>query len=69
VEERLMQAHQQRVVDEKADLDEKVGKLEIFLEGDFFKTLDYGERMRLGLQLNYMRGYSHVLGWRIREFA
>ena len=63
-----MAPHQERVVTEKAELDEKIAKLTEFTKGTIFAGLDYSERMRLETQLNYMQGYSHVLGWRIDAF-
>ncbi|HIH4784016.1 TPA: crAss001_48 related protein [Morganella morganii] len=34
-----MQPHQQRVVDEKAELDDKISKLTAFTGGDIFKSI------------------------------
>lgn len=39
-----MQPHQQRVVDEKNELCDKLGKLLTFLQTDFYKTLREEER-------------------------
>ena len=64
-----MAPHQERGVNEKIDLDDKIDRLTTFITGDFFKSLDRAEKMRLETQLNYMRGYSTVLGWRIAAFA
>ena len=64
-----MQPHQQRVVDEKTELDLKLGKLRIFLNGPLYPTLDEAERTRLIEQANHMNGYSAVLGQRIAAFA
>lgn len=35
-----MQPHQQRVVDEKAELEERINKLTAFISGDTFKSLE-----------------------------
>ena len=63
-----MQAHQERVVAEKADLDEKIGKLDVFIHGTIYPTLDEAERARLMRQLCHMRDYSNVLTERIAAF-
>ena len=64
-----MQPHQQRVVDEKTELDLKLGKLRNFLNGSIFLSLDEAERFRLTEQANLMNGYSAVLGRRIAAFS
>lgn len=64
-----MAPHQQRVVDEKAELDEKLTKLVAFIaENPIFKTLDEAEQHRLRLQRDYMQSYSNILGERIAAF-
>jgi len=64
----LMLPHQERVVKELKDLDEKIDKLTIFLKGDIFHTLSMDEQGRLNQQLVYMRGYSTILSERIGAF-
>jgi len=61
--------HQQRVVAEKAELDEKLNKLEAFFESPIYNKLDCSERKRLQLQASFMRAYSDVLGERIAAFS
>ena len=64
-----MQPHQQRVVDEKKDLDEKLSKLEVFIyESPVFSTLDGNEQYRLRKQSGTMKDYSRILGERIAAF-
>lgn len=63
-----MQPHQQRVVDEKDALDEKINKLDQFLDGDIFKGLPIKEQDRLVKQLHFMRQYYSILGERIAAF-
>lgn len=60
-----MEAHQQRVVDEKTELDVKLKKLSDFLETDKFKSLDEKERYLLKRQHEYMSNYSDILEERI----
>lgn len=63
-----MQPHQERVVAEKAELDDKIAKLEIFLDGKVFPNLPEDEQARLHDQFQFMTQYSDVLGARIRNF-
>ena len=63
-----MQPHQQRVVDEKSELDEKIGKLEKFFDGPVFGALEGVEQRRLSAQFGYMKAYSCVLAERISAF-
>ena len=66
-----MQPHQERVVTEKKELDEKLIKLKAFacLENPIFFSLDPVERLRLLRQLDIMEQYSMVLGERIEAFS
>jgi len=64
-----MQPHQQRVVDEKKDLDEKLDKLKVFIEtSPTFKSLPADECGRLGKQFDVMTEYSSILSQRIAAF-
>ena len=64
-----MQPHQQRVVDEKTELDEKLAKLGEFIESSpIFAGLPDGERKRLVRQKSCMGEYSEILGERIAAF-
>ncbi len=64
-----MQPHQQRVVDEKAELDEKMDKLTAFIDTPVFSGLDAAEQERLVRQLHHMGHYTAVLAERIRAFT
>jgi len=64
-----LQPHQQRVVDEKSDLDEKREKLEFFKNGSFFLTLPLAEQERLNKQADAMALYSSILDERITAFS
>lgn len=61
--------HQQRVVAEKAQLDDKLSKLRAFMAREIFKTLPELEQERLSIQANAMEVYSFVLGERIAAFG
>ena len=62
--------HQQRVVEEKRELDEKLQKLKAFISSASFTTIvqDEAERGRLVCQEEIMNDYSAVLGERIAAF-
>lgn len=64
-----LQSHQQRVVDEKSELDAKLVKLLSFLQGPVFTTLTDVEQSRLRNQARFMDGYSAVLAERIAAFV
>ncbi len=63
-----MQPHQQRVVDEKAELDDKITKLKAFTEGGVFQSLDKLDKDLLESQLVVMVPYSAILSQRIGRF-
>ena len=64
-----MQLHQQRVIDEKAELDEKLVKLGAFISSSsVFLSLPEDEQLRLKTQAMHMSSYSKVLGERIAAF-
>jgi hypothetical protein len=64
-----MKPHEQRVFAEKAELDEKIARLDAFLGGDASHVLlTERQRQLLTEQRHYMSLYSKVLGVRISEF-
>lgn len=67
-EEKQYQPHQQRVVNEKQELDDKTGKLGIFIKGDLFESLPEEDRTLLEAQYSLMRQYCTILGKRIARF-
>lgn len=62
--------HQQRVVDEKRELDDKLCKLSAFISTNKFESIvqDEQERIRLACQEDAMQEYSRILGLRIANF-
>lgn len=64
-----MQPHQTRVMEEKAELDEKLQKLTAFLPTEFCLSLPFNERSRLKQQHSVMTAYSSILGERIEAFG
>lgn len=64
-----MEAYQQRVVEEKEALDEKIKKLDVFVGTERFCALPLAEQIRMAAQLEVMREYSQILGERIAAFT
>jgi hypothetical protein len=64
-----MKPHQERVIQERKELAEKRDKLNTFLTGDTFKTLDEAEQKRLIVQCGWMNGYLDTLDERIACFV
>ena len=63
-----LQPHQQRVVDEKNELDTKRDKLGEFFKMTVFFELPESEKDRLRTQYSIMGIYSEILGQRISAF-
>ena len=64
-----MEDYQQRVVDEKNELDTKAKALSEFIgNGVTFEAIDPEEQERMKLQNDIMWQYSEVLGARIAVF-
>ena len=64
-----MEPHQQRVVDEKTELDTKIEALAKFIDGSpIFAKLAAEERGDLLSQISLMERYSDLLGRRIARF-
>lgn len=63
-----MKDHEQRVVHEKHELDERIGKLEKFIVTPTCLSLTFAERTLLADQLRVMKEYSSILGQRISLF-
>ena len=65
-----MLPHQERVLKEKEELNEKLLKLKVFInKSNDFLSLDASERNRLLNQMNVMGEYSRILGERIAAFT
>ncbi len=66
-----MKPHEERVITEKRELDEKLTKLKAFCFGPgspIFKALPPIDRDLLEDQYSSMKDYSEVLGKRIKRF-
>ena len=62
--------HQQRVIDEKNELDDKATKLSQFIgTNPTFKTIDAEEQERMKEQCEIMWQYSEILAKRIAAFT
>ena len=64
-----MDAYQQRVLEEKAELDKKLNALNTFLQSDKVRSVPVSEHTRLVRQSRYMESYSGVLAERIAEWS
>ncbi len=60
--------HQQRVIGEHAEVNDRAKKLAAFLATDTYAGLPYAERMLLQEQLFYMEKYEDVLFRRVSHF-
>jgi hypothetical protein len=64
-----MAPYQQRVIDEKRELDARTRKLSVFIESSAqFIMLDVAEQERMRKQCELMCEYSKTLGERIEAF-
>jgi len=63
-----MEAFVERMIVEKDELQDKVTKLENFVNGEKFKELKGLEQVYLKEQLSFMRGYLSVLRQRINFY-
>lgn len=61
--------HQQRVVDEKDELNGRLVSLLSFFQSPTFAALDTAEQTRLRCQARFMDGYSSILSERIAAFS
>jgi hypothetical protein len=64
-----MEAHQERVIEEKTQLDEKLRAFTLFIHGPIFAGLAEDEQSRLKSQRYFMNGYSETLEQRIAAFT
>lgn len=61
--------HQQRVIAERAALDDKREKLAVFITNSpIYQTLEHKEKSRLNVQVDLMEAYSDILSERIAAF-
>ena len=63
-----MEAFVERMITEKDELQDRVTKLENFVNGEKFKELKGLEQVYLKEQLKFMRGYLSVLRQRINFY-
>ena len=61
--------YQQRVIDEKVQLDDKLAKLLAFFDTPTYAALATPDRLLLIAQHTHMRAYSDTLGTRIARFG
>jgi hypothetical protein len=64
-----MQPHQQRVVEEQAELSAKLEKLRDFISANpMYKSLASEEQNRLAQQMHHMHEYNRILNERAKAF-
>jgi hypothetical protein len=63
-----MEAYQQRVIDEKAELDDKLVSLIAFIGSPIYNKMDERGKDLLVQQSHIMLSYSHTLAARIGTF-
>jgi hypothetical protein len=63
-----MKPYQQRVIDEKNELDDKLNKLINFFSNPIFESLKNEEKSRLRKQAGIMTDYFDILNERISSF-
>ena len=57
----------ERLETEKSELDDKISKLNNFLNSDNFKTISEYQQLKLTEQVTYMMLYSRVLNERLQD--
>lgn len=62
---KYMESFIQRIVDEKAELDERAGKLGEFVKSEKFHSLDSQMQSLMVEQYDMMKRYSVILGKRL----
>lgn len=62
---KYMEPFIQRIVDEKAELDERAGKLGDFVKSEKFHSLDSEMQSLMVEQYDVMKRYSAILGKRL----
>jgi len=68
MEEKQLQPHEQRVVDERTELIEKITKLHAFFRTEIFENMQEEDQNLLEEQVQLMMNYSDVLLKRINRF-
>lgn len=63
-----MEVFQERVLQEKTELDEKLHRLSDFIAGDAFDKISDAEKDRLQRQAAAMGEYSTILAERVADF-
>lgn len=62
-----MSTFKDRLLQEKIELDDKVGRLDLFIQSDNFQSIGSEQMSLLNIQLQIMKSYSQVLLERITK--
>jgi hypothetical protein len=65
---KILAPHQTRVLNERADLAEKIERLDSFLKCETFQTIGLNDQLLLKEQRYHMREYLSILDRRIALF-
>lgn len=68
INKEIMLPHQERVVEERTQLDIKIAALLAFRTTKIWQGLDLDDKLLLSDQLEYMQAYSVILSKRIARF-
>lgn len=69
LQQSILQSYQQRVVQEKEELNTKIAKLSTFVGAVNFADVPQSEQVRLRMQLKIMQLYGDILFERIEAFG
>ena len=64
-----MEAWQERIIQERAQLDERLAKLNEFMGSEALLKLSSDEQQRLRYQHHYMTRYSDILAERVASWS
>ena len=56
---------QERVIEEKAEVDKRLMRLHLFIDSDAYRTLDNRARLLMAKQRDVMAQYSQILAQRL----
>ncbi|WFQ80496.1 hypothetical protein PXH59_04995 [Xenorhabdus sp. SF857] len=68
-DQQTLQPHQQRVIDELAELNKRIEKLSGFIGGDIYNALEETDRYLLRVQQSAMYNYAEILHMRVKRFS
>ncbi|MDC9603518.1 crAss001_48 related protein [Xenorhabdus griffiniae] len=67
--QQTLQPHQQRVIDELAELNERIEKLSVFIGSNTYNALEESDCYLLKMQRSAMYNYAEILHMRVKRFS